>query len=232
MFASRILRLPSVFWTTLLIALLILVLGVIRVHSQGPQKTIRPATYDTATETKIKGTVEEIRPAASSSKTAAIDLMLKGESATVEVSLCPKPFLDDLGVTFAKGDSLEITGSKVKRGDLEQVLAREVVKGNDTVVLRDKTGKPVWWMNVGRAMADLTQSELKAICRVLAHFLDGGWTEIMESRDEEDSEMFFDNIESAHEKLSRASRSKAAWTRLSPPVPLPLRMILLAVYSQ
>ena len=56
MFASRILRLPSVFWTTLWIALLILVLGVTRVHSQGPQKTIRPPTYDTATETKIKGT--------------------------------------------------------------------------------------------------------------------------------------------------------------------------------
>jgi len=142
---SRILRLPSVFWTTLLIAPLILVLGFTSVHSQGqPQKKIRPPTYDTATETKIKGTVEEVKPAASESKTALIELMLKGESTTVEVSLCPKPFLDDLGVGYAKGDSLEITGSKVKRGDLEQVLAREVVKGNDTVVLRDKTGKPVW----------------------------------------------------------------------------------------
>ena len=145
MFASRILRLLPVFWTALWIALLILVLGVTRVHSQGlPQKTASPPKYDTATETKIKGTVEEIKPAASESKTPLIELMLKGESATVEVSLCPKPFLDDLGVSYAKGDSLEITGSKVKRGDLEQVLAREVVKGNDTVIFRDKTGKPVW----------------------------------------------------------------------------------------
>ena len=145
MFASRILRLPSVFWITLWIALVVLVFGVARVHSQvQPQKTTSPLTYDTATETKIKGTVEEIKPAASDRKTAPIDLMIKSESASVEVSLCPKPFLDDLGVTFAKGDSLEITGSKVKRGDLEQVLAREVVKGDDTVVLRDKTGKPVW----------------------------------------------------------------------------------------
>lgn len=59
-------------------------------------------------------------------------------------------------------------------------------------------------------MADLTKAELKAICRVLAHFLDGGWTEIMESRGEEDGEMLFDNVESAHEKLSHMSRNKAA----------------------
>jgi hypothetical protein len=37
-------------------------------------------------------------------------------------------------------------------------------------------------------MAELTQPELKAICRVLAHFLDGGWTEILESLQEEESE--------------------------------------------
>jgi hypothetical protein len=59
-------------------------------------------------------------------------------------------------------------------------------------------------------MAELTQSELKAICRVLAHFLEGGWTEILESRDEEESEKIFDNVESAHQKLSRVSRGKAA----------------------
>src|SRR5437763_16854464 len=112
MFASRILRLPSVFWTTLWIALLILVLGVTRVHSQGlPQKTASPPKYDTtATETRIKGTVEEIKSAAPESKTALIELMLKGESATVQVPLCPKQFLDDLGVGYAKGDTLEITG--------------------------------------------------------------------------------------------------------------------------
>ena len=33
-------------------------------------------------------------------------------------------------------------------------------------------------------MAQLTQSEVKAICRVLVHFLDGGWTEMLESLDE------------------------------------------------
>ena len=145
MSTSKILRLPPVFWIILWIALIVLVLGVARVHSQvQPQKTASPPKYDTATETEINGTIEDIKPAAGDRKTALIGLMVKSESATVQVSLCSKPFLDGLGVAFAKGDKLEITGSKVKRGDLEQVLAREVVKGNDTIVLRDKTGQPVW----------------------------------------------------------------------------------------
>ena len=60
-------------------------------------------------------------------------------------------------------------------------------------------------------MANLTQSELKAICSVLAHFLNGGWSEMLESRDEAQSESFFDDIESAHAKLvPRKSRGKAA----------------------
>jgi 3,4-dihydroxy-2-butanone 4-phosphate synthase len=47
-------------------------------------------------------------------------------------------------MTFAKGDEITLTGSKVKEGETDLVLAREVVKGNDTFVLRDAKGDPVW----------------------------------------------------------------------------------------
>jgi len=59
-------------------------------------------------------------------------------------------------------------------------------------------------------MAELTRSELKAVCRVLARFLDGGWSEIVESLDNEEGDQLFDDIESAHAKLSRMARTKAA----------------------
>jgi hypothetical protein len=36
------------------------------------------------------------------------------------------------------------TGSKVKYGGVDLILAREVVKGSDTLVLRDDKGNPVW----------------------------------------------------------------------------------------
>jgi hypothetical protein len=52
-----------------------------------------------------------------------------------------------MGVSFAKGDEIALTGSKWKTGDAEMVLAREVVKGTDTLILRDEKGNPVWNWN-------------------------------------------------------------------------------------
>jgi hypothetical protein len=49
-----------------------------------------------------------------------------------------------MGVTFSKGDEIALTGSKIKAEGADLVLAREVIKGNDTVVLRDEKGNPVW----------------------------------------------------------------------------------------
>ncbi|MGO9169282.1 MAG: hypothetical protein ACLP56_20630 [Candidatus Sulfotelmatobacter sp.] len=50
----------------------------------------------------------------------------------------------DMGVSFSKGDGVVLTGSKVKQGAADLILAREVVKGNETLVLRDEKGNPVW----------------------------------------------------------------------------------------
>ncbi len=62
----------------------------------------------------------------------------------VDAYLCPKTFLDDMGMSFAKGDEITMTGSKVKQGDADLFLVREITKGTDTFVLRDPKGEPVW----------------------------------------------------------------------------------------
>ena len=49
-----------------------------------------------------------------------------------------------MGVSFKKGDEVALTGSKVKKDEADLILAREVVKGTDTLVLRDEKGKPIW----------------------------------------------------------------------------------------
>jgi len=108
-------------------------------QAQGPS----PGKYDAQTETKVKGTVDDVR--LPSSAKAIVYLMIKtGTDTTVEVYLCPKSFLDNMGVAFAKGDQITLTGSKVKQGETDIILAREIVKGTDTLVLRDDKGKPVW----------------------------------------------------------------------------------------
>jgi hypothetical protein len=52
--------------------------------------------------------------------------------------------MDDMGITFSKGDEITFTGSKVKQDGADMMLAREIVKGQDTLVFRDDKGKPVW----------------------------------------------------------------------------------------
>ena len=49
-----------------------------------------------------------------------------------------------MGVGFKPGDEIQVTGSKVKQDGADLILAREVVKGEDTLTLRFNDGKPAW----------------------------------------------------------------------------------------
>jgi hypothetical protein len=92
----------------------------------------------------MKSTAEEVKLPPKVSEKEVAHLLVKTGADTVDVYLCPKSFLDDMGVSFSKGDEIALTGSKVKHGEADLILAREVVKGSDTLVLRDDKGNPVW----------------------------------------------------------------------------------------
>jgi hypothetical protein len=111
--------------------------------AQKSQET-SPPKYDVHTETKMKSTVEEVKLPPKGSEKEVAHLLVKTGTDTSDVYLCPKSFLDDMGVSFSKGDEIALIGSKVKHGEADLILAREVVKGSDTLVLRDDKGNPVW----------------------------------------------------------------------------------------
>ena len=100
--------------------------------------------YDPATETKLKGTVEELKLVPPSGGKPIAYLVIKSGADTLQVFLCPKTFLDQMGATFKPQDKVEITGSKVKQDGEDVILAREVDKGDDMLTLRFKDGKPAW----------------------------------------------------------------------------------------
>jgi hypothetical protein len=103
-----------------------------------------PPQYDPATEAKLKGTVEELRlDPPTGGKPVAYLVVKNGEDKT-QVFLCPKSFLDEMGGKFAMGDSVEVTGSKIKQNGADLILAREVTKSGDTLTLRFSDGKPAW----------------------------------------------------------------------------------------
>jgi hypothetical protein len=109
------------------------------IAQNGPQPK-----YDLQTEAKMKGTVEELKLPAKGSERQAAHLLVKNGTDMLDVYLCPESFLKDMGFSFSKGDEIALTGSKVKQENGELILAREVVKGTDTLVLRDDKGGPVW----------------------------------------------------------------------------------------
>jgi len=100
--------------------------------------------YDAANEVKVKGTVDEVKLETPAGGKPVAYLILKNGQDKTQVFICPKTFLDDMGVKFAPGDDVQVTGSKVKLGGNDVILAREVVKSGDTLTVRFNDGKPVW----------------------------------------------------------------------------------------
>lgn len=108
--------------------------------------------YDLHTETKTKGIVEEVKPASFGTRKDFTELVVRSgnDKTLIYIYVCPKPFQDEIGVTFAKGDEVDVTGSKVRQDTEDVILARMMVKGTDTLMFRDDKGKPVWDPRTGK----------------------------------------------------------------------------------
>jgi hypothetical protein len=119
-------------------------------RSQKNQDSSDLPGYDTHTETKTKGVVDEINVLPLGTKKELIELIIKSGAEKVHIYVCPKTFQEELGVSFSKGDEIAVTGSKVKQEAGDVILARELVRGTDTLVLRDDKGAPVWNLRTGK----------------------------------------------------------------------------------
>jgi hypothetical protein len=122
----------------------VLAVAVVVIHAWPMAGPATAPKYDVATESKMKVTVEELKLPAKGKEKEVAHLMVKSGSEMLDIYLCPKAFLDDMGATYAKGDEVTVTGSKIKQDGEDLILAREIIKGTDTLLLRDDKGKPVW----------------------------------------------------------------------------------------
>lgn len=102
--------------------------------------------YDITQEQSFKGTVEEVRdrqcPVGGG---MGAHVMLKlSDGQILEVHLAKSKFVKDYELAFGKGEQLEVKGVKVKFEGVDTIFAREVKRGNDMYMFRDKDGKPIW----------------------------------------------------------------------------------------
>lgn len=102
------------------------------------------AKYDAATEVKLKGTIEEVK--VDPAENEGTHLMLKSGTDTILVHVAPPEFLKEYEINLAKGDQVTVLGSKLTIDGTDEVLAKEITKGDNTATLRDRKGTPVWQM--------------------------------------------------------------------------------------
>jgi hypothetical protein len=135
----------------LLLALISFTFGFAASAAQDAAQTDHGAPrYDHKTESKTKGVVDDIKVLALGSRKDFVQLVVKSGDDKVSIFVCPKPFQDEMGITFSKGDEILVTGSKVKQEDADVILARELVKGTDTLMFRDDKGNAVWDWKTGK----------------------------------------------------------------------------------
>jgi hypothetical protein len=73
-----------------------------------------------------------------------IHIMLKSEKEVIEVHLGPAWFIERLDTKIEKNDNVEIKGSRVMMAGKQIIIAQELSKDNNTLILRDSAGVPVW----------------------------------------------------------------------------------------
>lgn len=121
-----------------LLSVLLVAVGVAEKHSQ--------VKYNRATETKVGGTIEEVKEfECPVSGTMGYHIVLKTGDGLATVHVAASRFMKDYEITFEKGQRIDVVGSKVKLETGEDaVLAREIMRGQNTYAFRDKEGNPLW----------------------------------------------------------------------------------------
>jgi hypothetical protein len=122
------------------IAVLLLVFGV---NFQRPLPAQGAALYDPANETVLQGTVQETREYACPVSEGEIGshLMLQTADGVFQVHLAPARVMRSQKLSFAVGDQIQVAGSKLRLLGSNHVIAREIIRGNESWIFRDREGK-------------------------------------------------------------------------------------------
>jgi len=101
--------------------------------------------FDPKTVETVSGTITslaEITPIKGMG--VGVHLMLKTTTETVDVHLGPRWYLESQDADLKAGDAVEVRGSRIQIGKKPAILAIEIKRDGDVLVLRDANGTPRW----------------------------------------------------------------------------------------
>ncbi len=127
---------PAILLTTLLIA------GAAFAQGRGQHRQF----YNPDSIVTITGTIAEVDSVESPrGNMYMMQMTVQDTSGKSTVMVGPNSYLAEQGISFSKGDTVQVTGSKVHFNDNEMIIAGQIVVAGKTIKLRDESGRPVWF---------------------------------------------------------------------------------------
>jgi hypothetical protein len=109
------------------------------------QGTTRGRNYDPATVETLHAevlAVEYVTQATGGAR--GVHLVLGTAAGPVTAHLGPEWYVSRQAIRIDAGDTVEVTGSRVLFEGEPALIAAEVVKGEESLILRDDRGIPMW----------------------------------------------------------------------------------------
>jgi hypothetical protein len=73
-----------------------------------------------------------------------VHLMLEADKETISVHLGPVWYIERQDTAIAIGDKIEVKGSRINYEGKAAIIAAEIHKGDEVLMLRDASGIPMW----------------------------------------------------------------------------------------
>lgn len=139
---------PEKVWRViLLVAVTLLLIASFAYAQRRKQQMHGMPRYDTTTEVTLRGTIAEVESHKGRMGWAGTHLVVNFETERLSVHLGPSNYLVQQGFSFAAGEQIEVTGSRIKLEGSDVLIAREIKKGDKVLTLRNAQGIPAWSRN-------------------------------------------------------------------------------------
>jgi hypothetical protein len=96
--------------------------------------------YDVTTVVTISGEIKSIDQTTGQNG-GGVHFTLKTSDGTFDIHLGPQWYIDEQSIKLNVNDNVSVTGSKVSSSI---IVAKEVVKNNEKLLLRNENGIPLW----------------------------------------------------------------------------------------
>ncbi len=130
-------------WRRLLVIAVVIGYPAVAFAQRGLQQGGR--NYDPSTEGTWTGTIDDVKQVPATGRGAGgLHFVLSAGAKRFDVHVGPASFVSAQKMTFTKGETVTVTGSKITVAGEPAVIAREIKKGEAVLTLRDARGIPVW----------------------------------------------------------------------------------------